>query len=762
MDYGNGQDATGASPGEPLSASERKYRNLVEATGTGYVILDLEGRVLDANAEYVRLTGRANLQELLGRRVTEWTAAYDLQRNAEEIRKCLERGSVKNLEIDYVDPSGAFVPIEVNATVLDAPTGRQILTLCKDISGRRKLEQSLREMETIFTLLLEHSPVYIFFKDTELRPIYLSRNFEGMLGRPLDQILGKTMDELFPPELAKAMIEDDRRIIQENALVKVDEELGGRYFTTVKFPVLQPGKPPLLAGFTLDITERKQAEKELQESEARFRAIFEQMNLGMVLAGIDGRFIQANPAFQRFLGYTEPELQGMTFREVTHPACLEKDLINIQACLRGELPHYSAEKRYLQKGGQEVWGKVHVKLVRDERGEPRNLIALVEDLSEWKHSEEERRRLEAEIQHAQKLESLGSLAGGVAHDMNNVLQAIQGMASVLKVKFAQDPAIASGLELILNASSRGRDLVRDLTDFARKGLQESQLLDLNELVRTEVGLLQHTTLQRVDLLMELEEPLPRIFGDPSAVSNALMNLCVNALDAMPEKGRLLFRTRRVEGGKVELAVEDSGQGMTPDVLARAAEPFFTTKPVGKGTGLGLSGVYGTMKAHGGTMDLRSEVGQGTKVLLQFPIAEEPLPPPMPVAINAPPPRSEMPMKILLIDDDDLIRDSFPDLMEILGHQVVATAANGSEGLRRIEEGLEVDVVVLDHNMPGLSGIETLTRLQALRPGLPIVFCTGHLDEAVRDQLKGRAKVWILMKPYSIKDVRPLLSQVSLG
>jgi len=202
---GNGERAAGADAGpeDSLRASERKYRTLIEATGTGYVILDAEGKVLDANPEYVRLAGRSSLQEILGAKVTEWTAPYDLIRNLEEVRKCLERGSVRNLEIDFTAPGGAITPVEINATVLDGPTGPRILTLCTDITGRRKLEQSLREMENLFTLLLEHSPVYIFFKDADLRPIYLSRNFEQMLGRPLDQILGRTMDELFPPEQAR-------------------------------------------------------------------------------------------------------------------------------------------------------------------------------------------------------------------------------------------------------------------------------------------------------------------------------------------------------------------------------------------------------------------------------------------------------------------------------------------------------------------------------------------------------------------------------
>lgn len=882
----DGMDPLDSPSESALRERERKYRALVETTGTGYVILDVEGRVVDANQEYLRLTGRRTLPEILGSRVTDWTAPHDLARNADEVRRCLERGWVRNLEIEYVTPAGDFLPIEINATVLETPEGPRILTLCKDISERRKVEHSLREMENLFQLFMEHSPAYVFFKDAELRPIRLSRNFEEMLGRPLDQALGRTMDELFPPELAKGMIEDDRRALEHNALVKVDEELGGKYYTTIKFPVAQEGKPPFLAGFTIDITERKRAEMALRESEARFRVIFEQSTVGMVIVSAEGRFLQANPAFQAFLGYSEAELQGLTIRDITHPRFIEADLANVGACVRGEVPYYQIEKVYLRKDGQAIWGRLHATLLRDESGQPRHLVAIVEDISERKVAEEslrkseerfrslfqsmiegvaihevvydasgepidyrildvnpayekhtglsaamckgmlaseayggnappylaeysavardgrpysfetyypplerhfqisvfcpqpgafatvfediterkrneaERRRLEAEVQHVQQLESLGSLAGGVAHDMNNVLQAIQGMASVLKVKFDQEPAIASGLDIILNASNRGRNLVKNLTDFARKGLQEPAVLDLNLLVRKEVELLEHTTLRRIELQMELGEPLPPILGDPSAVSNALMNLCVNAIDAMPEKGTLRFTTRGLEDGFVMLVVEDTGEGMPPEVQARAAEPFFTTKPMGKGTGLGLSSVYGTMKAHGGSMELQSEEGKGTRVTLRFP-AVKAAPAPEPIASPAGPKVVE-PLKIMLIDDDALIRDTFPDLMEVLGHQVVASAPNGQEGLRLVEEGLEVDVIVLDQSMPGLSGIETLTRLRAMGAELPVVFCTGRLDDSVKAQVAVHVGVWTLMKPYSLKDIRPILDAVALA
>ncbi|MBP1626342.1 MAG: putative multi-sensor signal transduction histidine kinase [Holophagaceae bacterium] len=624
----------------------------------------------------------------------------------------------------------------------------------------RDSEERLRTLEQLFELFLEHSPFYFFFKDAELRPILLSRNFELMLGRPMDQILGRTMDELFPPELAKGMIEDDLRTLRDGVVVRVEEELGGRSFSTIKFPVKQEGKPTFLAGLTLDVTDQKKSEEALRRSEAQLRSFFQATFEGIAIHELvydgechpcDYRIVDVNPAYEKHTGLSAQESKGR----------LASELYGLKPP-----PYLEAYSDVAAGGPSRVFSAYFAPLGRYFRigvfsPQPGTFATVFEDVTEQINNEAERKRLEGEFQHMQQLESLGSLAGGVAHDMNNVLQAIQGMASVLKAKCAGDQALGSGLDLILNASNRGRDLVRNLTDFARKGIPEASLLDLNKVVRREVDLLQHTTLQRIELKMELEEGLPRISGDPSSIGNALMNLCVNAIDAMPERGTLCFSTRTLAGGGVEILVEDSGEGMSPEVLARATEPFFTTKPRGKGTGLGLSGVYGTMKAHGGSMVVESEVGRGTRVFLRFP----------PSSISASPAAvpafegvtglaSRKSLRILLVDDDELIRATFPEYLEILGHQVLATAADGSHGLHLIEDGLDVDVVVLDQNMPGLSGMETLDRLRILRPSLPIVFCSGHLEDAVKRQLKGSSGVWILMKPYGIKDIQDILEAVS--
>jgi CheY-like chemotaxis protein/two-component sensor histidine kinase len=354
------------------------------------------------------------------------------------------------------------------------------------------------------------------------------------------------------------------------------------------------------------------------------------------------------------------------------------------------------------------------------------------------------------------MESLGTLSAGIAHDMNNILAAIMGTAEVMQVTCDPVGDAAGNLATIIRASERGRDLVKKLISFARKGLETAQLLDLNELMLNEIALLRRTTLQKVEVQSDLAPDLPPVMGEASAISSALMNLCVNAVQAMPEGGTLTIRTSRLPDQWVELAITDTGQGMQPEVLAKAVEPFFTTKPVGKGTGLGLTIAFAVIKAHGGTLDIRSEPGEGTTVSLRFPGAAGEA-----VQAEAIPLASlvvQRPVKVLIVDDDELFLNTVPRLLVFMGH-TTEIAHSGQEALALLGGGLAVDLVILDQNMPGLSGTETLDLLREHWPHLPVILGTGYLDAKAAAQAASHTEVHILHKPYSRLDLRLAIDEI---
>ena len=429
-----------------------------------------------------------------------------------------------------------------------------------------------------------------------------------------------------------------------------------------------------------------------------------------------------------------------------HPDDLAHSRAAFERSCRGE-GAYTCEYRMRHQDGSWRWVLDQGRIVSwDEQGTPTRMVGANLDITERKY-------LESQLSHSQKMEGLGILAGGVAHDMNNVLGAILGLASIhLEIQPPGTP-IYKSLQTITKACNRGKELIQRLLGFARQRLAEGRELDLNALISDEVRLLERTTLARVRLQVELADGLRPIRGDTGALSQLLMNLCVNGVDAMPEGGVLILRTRNLEGAWVEVQVEDTGIGMSSEVLAKATAPFFTTKEQGKGTGLGLSIAHSTMTAHQGSMKIQSEPGLGTCVSLRFPTCGSASPeeesedtPALTAALPA-----GAPLHILLVDDDELIRATLPALLESLGHEV-QVSSGGLEALRRLESGLAVDLVILDLNMPGLDGMETLSRMRILRPDLPVLVATGFQDPASVERFARFPRIRVMHKPFLPDDL----------
>jgi CheY-like chemotaxis protein/two-component sensor histidine kinase len=384
---------------------------------------------------------------------------------------------------------------------------------------------------------------------------------------------------------------------------------------------------------------------------------------------------------------------------------------------------------------------------------PVGVSVFGKDLTERKRAEEEKAQLQAQLQQSQKMESLGTLASGVAHDMNNVLGAVLGLASAHIGTQPYGSPLHQALKTICKAAERGGKMVKSLLALARQHPAEEAKLDLNTILREQVSLLERTTLAKVCLKMNLEAELRPIMGDASALTHAFLNLCVNALDAMPENGTLTLHTRTIDNDWIEVEVEDNGMGMSKEVLKRATDPFFTTKETGKGTGLGLSMVFSTVEAHGGKMAIDSEPGKGTRVRLRFPPFEEE------TQIQAMEPSTAATtlitgraLKVLLVDDDDLIQDSVQAILKFLGHTEVTTALRGEEALTILEAGLEPDLVILDMNMPGLGGGGTLPRLRALCPKVPILLATGRADQTAQTLVSAYSGVTLFSKPFGMREL----------
>ena len=539
---------------------------------------------------------------------------------------------------------------------------------------------------------------------------------------------------------------------------------------TVRAPVLSRDERGQLARTFNGMADALQAHRERLEELVKVRTLeLLESNQRMELAtasnhlGIWDRNLQTGTEFwsdRIFEIYgMAPEHRSMDYaawsRAILHPEDLALIDAAIQSAVEGNQP-YDISYRVVHRDGSIHHVKSDAHVMRDADGKAIRIIGINRDRTREVEAEAEQRRLQAELQHAEILDSLGSLAGGVAHDMNNVLAAIMGMASALQASGPEDGPAARPLDTIIRACTRGREVVKSLLHFARKDLDTVGPVNLNAIAAEMVHLISHTTLGRVRIATGFTEPLSLIEGDGNALSHALLNLCVNAVDAMPEGGSLDIRTRQSAEGGVEISIRDSGEGMSPEVLRKSIEPFFTTKPLGKGTGLGLAMVYGTVKAHKGTFQIQSEPGRGTEVILGFP----PLAGSAQAPVAAAPGAAGLPpaaRRILLVDDDELIRMSVGPMLTALGHEV-HTAESGQEALERIQ-ALDPGLVILDMNMPGLNGSQTLERLLALRPGQCVLMATGYSDDSITPLMAGRPNVHSLRKPFSLDEIRSKLGSI---
>ena len=617
-----------------------------------------------------------------------------------------------------------------------------------------ELRQTQLELEASrdrYFWLHDRAPVGYASLDPRGRLREVNLTLCGMLGTERSALLGQPFQASVDPREQKAFRANLLKCRTGGGRVSFDLRLlqpqDASCWNHVDAEELQEADGSKLLRLALsDISERIEAQAALEQLAELNGQITACVQEGIIVYGTNLHYRVWNPFMERLTGMPAEQVLGK------HPAELFPllrdvgQLANLDQALAGITSEAMEFPFQIPMTGRAGWARQTFTPFCDAQGTIIGVLSTVQDITERMRQETETRQLEEQLLNTSKMESLSSLAAGLAHDMNNVLGAIMAIASLQELRSPKGSPQKKAMGSIITACQRGVVMVKGLLDFSRENLALEQQVDLNTLVREEMALLEHSTLQRVRLILNLEEPLRPILGDPAALSHLLMNLCVNAGDAMPEGGTLSITTTNEGDDLVRLVLADTGCGMPKEVLDKALEPLFTTKP--EGTGLGLAIVYGTTKAHHGSLELKSEPGQGTQAILHFPASlpqdEVPASPE-----EALPPSIQRTLHILLIDDDEQIREVLPPLLEALGHHSSAVAC-GEEGLAALEAGLRPDLVILDMNMPGLGGAGTLPRLRALLPEVPVLLTTGRAKEAAHALSLNQSNVAILVKPFSVQ------------
>ncbi len=746
-----------------VQAGRERYFSLYDLAPVGYCTLSAEGLILESNLSAAALLGMRR-KDLINQPLSRFILEEDVAIYSLHREQVLRTGMATAWEQRMQERDGAEFWAQCTAAAVameeNAPGLRIVLS---DITQRKRAEQAMQEREDQYRLLTESSPDAIVTSDRAGRVVNWNRSAEALFGYTEAEILGQPLLRLLPERFhaAQQAVMERLRTGGELRVIERTIELIGRHKDGFELPVelslfrWETASGWFITGILRDIRERNRILDALRASEESFRILVETAQELIWKCDTEGRFTYLNPAWERTHGYRVEEMLGRSFSEFQHPEVFNRDVQEFARHLAGGFVR-NYETTHIAKDGQELTLLFNASPCLDETGRSIGTQGTATDISYRLRALEQERHLEAQQHQAEKMDSLGTMASGVAHDMNNMLAAILGLASAHSTSQPEGSPAHRAFGIIADAAVRGGKLVKTLLNFARKTPLEELPLDMNEILREEVQLLIHTTLAKVHLELDLAPDLRLISGDASALTHVVMNLCVNAVDAMSENGNLTLRTQNVDNHWIEVRVEDSGSGMSKEVLAKARDPFYTTKA--NGTGLGLALAHSCVKAHRGQLDLTSEPGQGTCVRLRFPACApvSKIPEQVPEAPEQTPTRS---LSVLVVDDDDMTQMALQLLLQALHHSH-NTVASGEEALALLQSGFQPDVVLLDINMPGLGGTGTLPRLRALRPTLPVLLITGRADQAAIDLAASQAGVTLLAKPFSLVELQEALEPIS--
>ncbi len=631
-----------------------------------------------------------------------------------------------------------------------------------DIHERKMAEAALKESEERTRLIVETALDGIITMDSYGCITGWNTQAESIFGWSREEAIGRELaTTIIPEEYRKSHRHGISHFLAtgEGPFLNSRMELTALHKSGNEFPVeltvshIKMGDSHTFSAFVRDLSKSKQAEMERRESEEMFRATFEQMAVGVAHVGPEGQWLRVNQKICDIVGYKREELLNLTFQDLTHPDDLDTDLTFLRKILTGEISTFSKEKRYCHKDGSIVWINLTVSLTKKPTGEPKYFISIIEDITS-------RKRLENQLLQAQKLESVGRLAGGVAHDFNNLLTAILGYGELIQEGYDLPPGLREYLRNMIHAAERASRLTGQLLAFARRQVIEPKVVNLNQLIYNLNKMLRILIGEHIDLILLPEEKLYTVRVDPGQFEQILVNLIVNSRDAMPDGGKITVETTNAildsdyceqhegmtPGEYAVIAISDNGIGIDEGIRLHIFEPFFTTKGQGRGTGLGLATVYGIVKQAGGHIWLYSEPGKGTTFKIYLPRVIAPVdaadtPVPAPHGLSG----TET---ILLVEDEPAVLSMAARVLQSHGYTLL-TASNGEEALR-LAAGREheIDLLVTDVVMPVMTGQELAIRLHAVHPSLKILYASGYTENTIVHHGVLEAGVAFLSKPFS--------------
>jgi PAS domain S-box-containing protein len=744
---------------EQLHESEERFRNLTAAAFEGIFITE-NGRVMDMNDQGLKMFGYER-SEMIGREVSEFVSP--------ESRSIVKQAIHANLETAYehqlIRKDGTSFYAEAQAKMVRVGNRNLRMTAIRDITERRRAEENSARSLALLRATLDSTADGILTIGQDRQILSFNETFLKMWCIPDDVLAAKddnlaihhVLDQLQMPESFLAKV----RHLYDHPLEESFDVLDfkdGRVFERYSHPMLVEGRPIGRVWSFRDITERKLAQEQIAEQ----AALLDKAQDAIAVRDLNGKILFWSKGAERIYGFTREEAIGRHVAQLLYldPARFEAlgQVLLRQGEWYGELQHLTKDRRELTIESR--WT-----LVRDELGRPKSVLAINTDITEKK-------KIEAQFMRAQRMESIGTLAGGIAHDLNNILAPIMMSIDILKLT-ATDPQAKSILETIGRSSKRGADIVRQVLSFARGLEGESIEVDPKNLIRDAQAMIKDTFPKNIRLHLSLPDTTWKILGDPTQLQQVLLNLCLNARDAMSLGGSLTITLENTlldehcaamhlqakPGRHVIISVSDSGTGIPPAVLDKIFDPFFTTKEVGKGTGLGLSMVLAIVKSHGGFVNVESKPDQGTTFKVCFPAKDSHSEAGNAAEASPGPPHGNG-ETVLIVDDEASVLTVTSQTLDAFGYRTL-TANHGEEAVAVYQQRRdEISAVLTDMAMPVMDGPATIRALRKINPAVKIIVASGSASGSGVAKEHDIGTKYFLAKPYTagtlLKTLRTIL------
>jgi len=746
---------------EALRTSELRYRRLFESAKDGILILDADtGMVVDVNPFLIALLGYSR-EQFLEKAIWELGFFKDIVANKASFEELRETKYIRYADKPLEAADGRRINVEFVSNVYLVNGERVIQCNIRDISVRKNAEDELRSEKALFTSLCDAIPDNIYFKDRQSRFVRVNEAMARQFGfGRATEVAGKTDLDIFSGEHARQAYADEQRMMETGVpMIGVEEKEtwpDGRvsWVSTTKMPLRDAqGRITGLVGISRDVTGRKLADDRIREQ----NEILSNSQEGVMIVNLCNEVSLWNHGAEEMFGWTEAEALGRTPQELL--GVTDLGVVSELRTAVDQVGYWRGELRSKTRDGRELTLDSRITLVRDAAGQPRARLNFFSDISATK-------LLEERFLHAQRLEGIGMLAAGIAHDLNNVLSPIMFAAPLLRGSLSA-PADLKILATLEQSAARGAGLVKQILGFAHRTSGGFRPTQVSHLLQDIVNLMEQTFPKSIRLESNLPPDLWQVLGDATQIHQVLLNLCVNARDAMPDGGRLgvFASNRRLDAAESDaipgaspgawcvFEVRDTGAGISQEVEKHIWDPFFTTKGEGRGTGLGLSTVRGIVASHNGFIDLHTEVGRGTTFRVFLPAVETGS------SLSATPPEVDEPdgngERVLVADDDEAIRDTVTAILERHSYHVDSC----KDGMDAIDSFTarpdEISLVITDVDMPRLGGVGLVRALKRIRPGIPMLAISGlsRRDSEGSDipEVRGLTQAF-LIKPFSAGDL----------